>query len=229
MANIDKLEKSIGIEFKNRDLLLESLTHRSYLNENPKWSHPHNERLEFLGDAILELIITEDLFFKYPHEDEGVLTSYRSALVNYQILSKIAKKIEIGKFIYLSAGEAKDVGRAREVILANTFESLVGAIYLDQGYEITKRFIYKFVFVLIDEVVKAGSYKDPKSYLQEIIQDKLRVTPTYKVLEERGPDHKRIFHVGVFYGEKLIAEGEGLSKQEAEVVAAEKALRKEDA
>lgn len=227
MSDLATLEKSIGVTFKTKNLLLEALTHRSYLNENPKWVVPHNERLEFLGDAVLELIITEDLFARYPKEDEGVLTSYRSALVNYQILAKVAQKLEFGKYIFLSAGEAKDVGRAREVILANTFEAVVGAIYLDQGYAVVKKFIDKFVFLNIDEVIRAGAYRDPKSYLQEIVQDKFRVTPTYKVLDERGPDHKRIFKVGVFFGDKKIAEGEGLSKQEAEVEAAESALTKE--
>ena len=171
MANIEKLEKSIGIEFKNKNLLLEALTHRSYLNENPNWSHLHNERLEFLGDAVLELIITEDLFFKYPNEDEGKLTSFRSSLVNYQILGKIAQKLDIGKFIYLSLGEAKDVGRAREVILANTFESLIGAIYLDKGYKKSEKFILKQLFethVVVEDVLEKET--DFKSRTIEWVQ-----------------------------------------------------------
>lgn len=227
MADLSILEKNIGVSFENRSLLTEALTHRSYLNENPKWDVSHNERLEFLGDAVLELAITEDLFFKYPKYDEGDLTGLRAALVNYQMLAKVAQNINLGKFIFLSAGEAKDVGRAREVILANTMEAVIGAIYLDSGYGAAKKFIDRFVFANLEEVVNAGLYKDPKSYLQEIVQEKLRLTPNYKVLEERGPDHRRVFKVGVFFGEKLIADGEGLSKQEAEIKAAENALKKE--
>ena len=218
------LENKIEVVFKNKNLLKESLTHRSYINENPNWGLSHNERLEFLGDAVLELIVTENLFNKFPDSPEGELTSIRAALVNYQMLAIIAKNIELDNFILLSRGEAKDIGKAREVILANAFEALLGAIYLDSGYEDAKKFIKTFVMNQLQEVVDKKLYQDPKSLLQEIVQDKFKVTPTYIVLSERGPDHAKIFQIGVHFGDKLIAEGEGLSKQEAEVEAAKNAL-----
>lgn len=221
------MEKKLGIVFKNKALLQESLTHRSYLNENPTWPTPHNERLEFLGDAVLELASTENLFERFPQYAEGQLTSLRAALVNYQIIAKIAKDIDLEGFVLLSRGEAKDTGRAREVILANAMEALIGAIYLDSGYEAAKKIIDKFIVgAYVDKILEAGLYKDPKSELQEIAQDKVKVTPTYSVLEEWGPDHKKIFRIGVYFGDKLIAEGEGYSKQEAEIEAAKNALKK---
>ena len=218
------LENKIGVVFKNKNLLKEALTHRSYINENPKWGLAHNERLEFLGDAVLELAVTENLFNKFPDSPEGELTSIRAALVNYQMLAIIAKNIELDNFILLSRGEAKDVGKAREVISANAFEALLGAVYLDAGYDVAKKFIETFVMSQLQEVIDKKLYKDPKSLLQEIAQDKFKVTPTYIVLSERGPDHAKIFQIGVYFGDKLIAEGEGLSKQEAEVEAAKNAL-----
>ena len=219
------LENKIGVVFKNKNLLKEALTHRSYINENPKWGLAHNERLEFLGDAVLELAVTENLFNKFPDSPEGELTSIRAALVNYQMLAIIAKNIELDNFILLSRGEAKDVGKAREVISANAFEALLGAVYLDAGYDEAKKFIGTFVMSQLQEVIDKKLYKDPKSLLQEIAQDKFKVTPTYIVFSERGPDHAKIFQIGVHFGDKLIAEGEGLSKQEAEVEAAKNALR----
>jgi len=220
------LEKKLGIVFKNKALLQEALTHRSYLNENPSWNVPHNERLEFLGDAVLELASTENLFNRFPQYPEGQLTSLRAALVNYQMMAKIARDLELENFILLSRGEAKDTGRAREVILANAMEALIGAIYLDSGYGEAKRIIEQFVVEPhVDKILETGLYKDPKSYLQEIAQEKLKVTPTYSVLEEWGPDHKKIFRTGVYFGDKLIAEGEGYSKQEAEIEAAKNALK----
>lgn len=218
------LENKIGVVFKNKDLLKESLTHRSYINENPSWGLPHNERLEFLGDSVLELAVTENLFNKFPDAPEGELTSIRAALVNYQMLAIVAKNIELDGFILLSRGEAKDVGKAREVILANAFEALLGAIYLDAEYDAAKKFIEVFVMSQLQEVVDKKLYKDPKSLLQEIVQDKFKITPTYSVISEYGPDHAKIFKIGVYFGEKLIAEGEGSSKQEAEVEAAKNAL-----
>jgi len=223
-VDFTNLENKIEVVFKNKNLLKESLTHRSYINENPNWGLSHNERLEFLGDAVLELIVTENLFNKFPDSPEGELTSIRAALVNYQMLAIIAKNIELDNFILLSRGEAKDIGKAREVILANAFEALLGAIYLDSGYEDAKKFIKTFVMNQLQEVVDKKLYQDPKSLLQEIVQDKFKVTPTYIVLSERGPDHAKIFQIGVHFGDKLIAEGEGLSKQEAEVEAAKNAL-----
>lgn len=223
---IDILEDKIGIEFKNKNILKEALTHRSYLNENPRSPVPHNERLEYLGDAVLELAVTEYLFKKYPNYEEGEMTSLRAALVNYQMLSRVAREISLEDFILLSRGEAKDVGKARDVILANALEALMGAIYLDQGYEAVKNFIIKFILSHLGEVLEKGLHRDPKSLLQEIVQERSKITPTYKVLSEKGPDHQKEFLVGVFFDEKMVAEGSGFSKQEAESRAAEQALKK---
>ncbi|NCO15312.1 ribonuclease III [Candidatus Wolfebacteria bacterium CG18_big_fil_WC_8_21_14_2_50_39_7] len=226
VSDLSKLEQKLGIQFKNKDLLKEAITHRSYLNENPSWNLPHNERLEFLGDAVLELAVTEDLFNQYPQYPEGQLTSLRAALVNYQAIATVARDLNLGNFILLSRGEAKDVGRAREVILANAMEALLGAIYLDNGYQGAKKIIERFVInPNLDKIIEAGLYKDPKSHLQEVVQEKLKLTPTYQILEEWGPDHKKIFRMGVYFGEKLITEGEGYSKQEAEIEAAKNALK----
>jgi len=226
VSDLSKLEQKLGIQFKNKDLLKEAITHRSYLNENPSWNLPHNERLEFLGDAVLELAVTEDLFNQYPQYPEGQLTSLRAALVNYQAIATVARDLNLGNFILLSRGEAKDVGRAREVILANAMEALLGAIYLDNGYQGAKKIIERFVInPNLDKIIEAGLYKGPKSHLQEVVQEKLKLTPTYQILEEWGPDHKKIFRMGVYFGEKLITEGEGYSKQEAEIEAAKNALK----
>lgn len=219
------LEKILGYSFRGRDLLQEALTHRSYLNENQTWRLPHNERLEFLGDAVLELTVTEELFHRYPDEDEGKLTALRAALVNYQRLFSIARGIDLGKYLLLSRGEAEDNnGRAREVILANAMEAVIGAVYLDGGYAAAKRLINELVMNHLDEVLRGKLYKDAKSLLQEKAQADARITPVYRVLEERGPEHEKIFRVGVYFGERLMAEGEGASKQEAELEAAKKAL-----
>jgi ribonuclease-3 len=225
LLDLSKLEKTIGVTFKNRVLLKEALTHRSYLNENPSWGIPHNERMEYLGDAVLELVITEELYNRFPLYSEGQLTSLRAALVNYLILADIAKGMGLENFILLSRGEAKDVGRARDVILANAFEALIGAIYLDLSYQEAKSFVKNYVMARLDEILKKKLYIDPKSLLQERIQEQLKITPTYKVLEEKGPDHQRIFTVGVYFGDKLIASGEGPSKQIAEIEAAQNALK----
>lgn len=224
MKDLSRFEKKIGIKFKNEDLLKEALTHRSYLNEHPSWPTPHNERLEYLGDAVLELVVSEELFAMFPNLAEGPLTSFRAALVNYILLAKVAKDIELGDFLYLSKGEAKDVGRARDVILANALEALIGAIYSDQGYAGAKKFITKFVMAYLQEIQAKELYRDPKSVLQEKAQEKLKLTPNYKVLKEFGPDHAKTFVVGLYFGDKLIATGTGPSKQEAEVEAAREAL-----
>jgi ribonuclease-3 len=224
--NPGDFEKKIGFTFKNKDLLTESITHRSYLNEYPDWRLPHNERLEYLGDAVLELIVSEELFQRFPNYPEGKLTVLRAALVNYQILARVAESIHLQDVILLSRGEKKDTGRAREVILANAIEAVIGAMYMDQGLEKVRKFVKQFVIVNLDEVLKTKSYKDAKSELQEIIQEKLKLTPTYSVLGESGPAHKRIFKMGAYFGEKLIAEGTGPSKQEAEIEAAKNALKK---
>ena len=221
------LENKIKIQFKDRNLLQSALTHRSYLNENRRWPMPHNERLEFLGDAVLELITTEFLYRNYP-EPEGELTNLRSALVNYKILSEIASSLELDKYILLSKGEAKDTGRARQVILANAIEALIGAIYLDAGFEITRIFVDEFIINNLTKIVSDGKILDPKSKFQELTQEKLGVTPHYKVLAEWGPDHNKNFEVGVFVNERQVAKGVGSSKQEAEISAAENGLKVTD-
>lgn len=223
---IEELENKIGINFRNIDLLLEAITHRSYLNEQPNWRVSHNERLEYLGDAVLEVIVSETLFKRPENWSEGHMTLIRAALVNYQMLAKIAKEIGLEKYILMSKGESKDTSKAKEVILANTFEAIIGAIYLDKGFEAAKKFVSKFVLNRLEEIIKSKSYKDAKSELQEIIQEELKLTPTYKVLEEKGPPHARVFKIGVYFNNKLIAQGTGLSKQEGELEAAKKALQK---
>lgn len=225
--DLDSLEKQIKVKFNDRNLLQSALTHRSYLNENRKWPLPHNERLEFLGDAVLELITTEYLYRNYPNP-EGELTNLRSALVNYKMLSEIASGLKLDEHILLSKGEAKDTGRARQVILANAMEALIGAIYLDSGFEITKNFIYGFVINHLDKIMSDGKILDPKSKFQELTQEKLGVTPHYEVLAEWGPDHNKNFEVGVFVGDRQIAKGVGSSKQEAEIAAAENGLKVSD-
>lgn len=222
----EKLEKKLGVSFKNEDLLTEALTHRSYLNEYPRWRLPQNERLEYLGDAVLELIVSDELFAKFPDYPEGKLTVLRAALVNYQMLARVAEEIGLDDFILMSRGERKDTGKAREVILANAIEAVIGAMYLDQGIEKVRAFVRKDIMNNLDEVVKTKSYKDAKSELQELVQEKLRLTPTYRVREESGPAHKRAFTMGVYFGDKFIAEGGGASKQEAELEAAKNALKK---
>ncbi len=224
MDNFKSFEKIIDYKFKNQDFLKEALTHRSYLNENPQWQYGQNERMEFLGDAVLELITTEELFLLFPQHPEGKLTPIRSALVNFQMMAKIARDFKLDDFILLSKGEAKDSGRARDVILANGAEAVIGAIYLDGGIKPAKAFIKKFVMNNLEEILAKGLQYDAKSKLQEIIQEKNKITPVYKVLGEEGPDHARVFTSGVFFGEKLIATGTGQSKQDAEVDAAKKAL-----
>jgi ribonuclease-3 len=218
-------ETSIGIEFKNKELLKQAFIHRSYLNENRSIKLEHNERLEFLGDAVLELVITDYLYKKYPEKDEGELTAYRSSLVNSVTLAGAAEKIGMNSFLLLSKGESKDTGRARQVILANTFEALVGALYMDQGYDVAQKFIADQLFGLIEEIVKNRSFIDAKSRFQEEAQEKVGATPAYKLLKETGPDHNKVFTVGVYLREEMIVMGEGKSKQEAEQDAALKALK----
>ncbi|HVO28778.1 MAG TPA: ribonuclease III [Candidatus Paceibacterota bacterium] len=220
------MEKKLGAKFRNGDLLVEALTHRSYLNEYPRWRLPHNERLEYLGDAVLELLVSEELFDRFPEQPEGQLTVLRAALVNYQILARVAERIGLQDFIMMSRGERKDTGRAREVILANAIEAVIGAMYVDQGLEKVRVFVKKNVMNNLDEVLKTKSYKDAKSELQEVVQEKLKLTPTYAVLDESGPAHQRTFKMGVYFNGKLIASGNGPSKQEAEVEAAKNALAK---
>lgn len=219
-----KFEETSGITFKNKELLRRAFTHRSYLNENRSTESSHNERLEFLGDAVLELMVTEYLFEKYPDSNEGDLTAYRASLVNAITLSEVAQKIGVNDFLLLSKGEAKDTGKARQYILANTIEAIIGAIYLDQGYDAAKYFVSKNLFHLIDKIIEEQSWIDAKSKFQEKSQEKEGLTPLYKSLKEEGPDHDKKFTIGVYLGKDLIAEGTGMSKQEAEQVAAKKAL-----
>lgn len=222
--NFLQFEKKLNITFKNKNLLKQAFLHRSYLNENKGLKMDHNERLEFLGDAVLELAVTEYLYNKYPKKPEGDLTSYRAALVNTSTLSTIATGLSMNDYLLLSKGEAKDTGRARQYILANTFESFVGALYIDQGYEAAKNFISENLFLLTDEIVAKGLWQDSKSHFQEIAQEKASITPQYKTVQEIGPDHAKNFVVGVYLGEEFIGEGEGKSKQEAEQAAAQNAL-----
>jgi ribonuclease-3 len=225
MKNFDLLEKKLNISFKDKDLLITAFCHRSFLNENPEFYLPHNERLEFLGDAVLELVVTEYLYKNYPDKNEGELTNWRAALVNARMLSEIARNLGFNDFLLLSRGEEKETGKARMYILANTFEAFIGALYLDQGYKACKDFIEKHLIVKLPEIIEKGLFKDAKSRFQEEAQERVGITPTYKVLEEFGPDHAKHFIVGVFLKDELVAKGEGSSKQEAELEAAKKALQ----
>jgi ribonuclease-3 len=225
MDSIEKFAKDLGINFENFDFFREALTHRSYLNENRGYKLNHNERMEFLGDAVLELVITEFLYKTYPNP-EGELTSWRAALVNGEMLSEIAKELNVEEHLLMSRGESKDTGRARQYLLANAMESIIGAIYLDQGYAEASKFIIKNVAVKLDEILKNKTYKDAKSYFQEKAQENMRITPSYQVLKESGPDHDKRFVVGVLLGDELVAEGEGISKQDAQRNAAQAALEK---
>jgi ribonuclease III len=224
MIDFSKFEEKTNIIFNDKKLLEQAFIHRSYINENSNTASYHNERLEFLGDAVLELIITEYLYNKYPNEDEGNLTAYRSALVNAVIIGEVAVELGMNEYLLLSKGEAKDIGKARGYILANTYEAYVGAIYLDRGYEIAKNFIAKTLFNKIDIIVAKKLWRDSKSLVQEKAQEYQNVTPSYKVLQETGPDHDKYFTIGIFFGQDCIAEGKGKSKQEAEQNAAHKAL-----
>lgn len=222
---INELENKIGYSFQDKDLLLTALTHRSYLNENTKWHLNHNERLEFLGDAVLELVVTEYLYKNYPNP-EGEMTNWRAALVNAVMLSKITSEFDLNDYILLSRGEARDTGRARQYILANAIEALIGAIYLDQGYEPCEKFIKRFILKELPTIIEKRLYRDAKSLFQEMAQDKVGITPTYEVLEEWGPDHARTFKIGVFLEKEMAGQGQGPSKQEAQQQAAEDALLK---
>lgn len=225
MANFSDFEKKTKIIFKNKSLLEQAFIHRSYINENPGVKLSHNERLEFLGDAVLELVVTDFLYKKYPSYTEGELTSLRSALVNAVIIAEVASKVGMNDYLLLSKGEAKDNGKARQYILANTFEAYVGALYMDQGLEAAEKFIQKYLLPKTEEIVSKKLWRDAKSLVQEKAQEFVNVTPAYKVLSESGPDHDKHFTVGIFFGANKIAEGRGQSKQEAEQKAAESALK----
>lgn len=221
-----EFSKHNNIQFSSQKLLEQAFIHRSFINENPRTGLEHNERLEFLGDAVLELVVTEYLYTHYPNHNEGDLTAYRSALVNAVTLGSVADKLLFNDLLKLSKGEAKDVSRARSSILADAYEAFVGALYLDQGYETVKLFISSTLLGKTEEIIRKGLYKDAKSFVQEKSQELCGVTPAYKVLHEEGPDHDKIFRVGIYFGDDLIAEGEGKSKQEAETSSARAAIEK---
>jgi len=224
MIDFSELEKKLGLKFKNKDLLTQAFCHRSYLNENPSAHLKNNERLEFLGDAVLELIVTEELYEKYPKKPEGELTNWRAALVNAKMLSETANELGLNDYLLLSKGEKKEKGKARQYILANTFEALIGSAYLDLGYKKCHDFIKKNLIAKLPEIIEKGLFKDAKSCFQEEAQERTGITPTYKVMREWGPDHSKNFIIGVFLNSELVAEGQGSSKQEAEVEAAKNAL-----
>lgn len=224
LPDFKKLQKQLGLKFNNKDLLMRAFIHRSFLNENRGSFKEHNERLEFLGDAVLELAITNFLFHKYPDKPEGELTSFRAALVNTNTLAETAGKLGFNDYLLLSRGESKDTGRARNYILADTFEAVIGAIYLDLGYQASNKFIADNIFPLIDEIVEKGTFIDAKSLFQEKAQEKFGHTPSYETVGEEGPDHDKHFTVSVNVGDKFVAKGKGKSKQEAEQEAARKAL-----
>ncbi|MDE1970153.1 MAG: ribonuclease III [Patescibacteria group bacterium] len=224
VADHTALEQKLGIRFQNPDLLIEALTHRSYINEHPSWRLPHNERLEFLGDAVLELASTRFLFEQFPHKPEGELTSFRAALVNTDALAEVATALGLDQFILLSRGEAAHTGKAKKNILADALEALIGALYRDQGYETAEGFIAQHILAALESVLSTQRYRDPKSVFQEKAQAHVSITPVYQVVDEWGPDHDKRFLVGVFLGDERVATGEGASKQEAETNAAREGL-----
>ncbi|MCR4277893.1 MAG: ribonuclease III [Candidatus Berkelbacteria bacterium] len=225
--DIDRFEKQTGLHFKDKKLLEMVFTHRSYLNEAGTTDLEHNERLEFLGDAVLELVVTDYLYKNFTNP-EGELTNWRSSIVRGEILARVAGELELGEFLFLSRGEDKSGGRTRTLILANTFEALIGAIYLDAGYKDAEKFISQHLIALLPEIIEKKLYIDPKSRLQELSQEKMGATPEYRVMGEEGPDHTKIFTVGVYVNRKLLAQGTGSSKQKAETAAASEAIKNFD-
>ncbi len=224
MAQFDKLQKDLNVQFESMDLLRTAFTHRSYINETNDTTLEHNERMEYLGDAVIELIITHYLFERFPETPEGQLTAYRAALVRTESLSKAAQDLGFNEYLLLSKGEARDIGRARNYILANTFEAFVGALYLDQGYVVAREFVIAQLAPFMDIVLEKSLWRDAKSYVQEKAQEILNVTPTYDMVDHKGPDHDKTFVVVIKFGEDVITTGEGPSKQEAQQEAARKAL-----
>ncbi|MBN1494830.1 ribonuclease III [Candidatus Peregrinibacteria bacterium] len=219
----ENLEKLLGFAFKNKDLLDLAFVHKSFINEY-RDKNESNERLEFLGDAVLELAVTEYLYKTYPHNPEGVLTNWRSALVQGKNLALIANELSLGNYLYLSRGEEKSGGRKKNYILANTLEALIGAIYLDHGYKTSHNFISKYILERLEQILEAGLHIDAKSHFQELAQEKISMTPEYKFIKEWGPDHAKRFMMAVYIGDKKVGEGEGSSKQKAEEDAARNAL-----
>lgn len=224
--NLKDIEDKIGLEFKNKNLLKTAFIHRSYLNEHPKERLGHNERLEFLGDSVLGFIVSDYLFEKFPKHPEGDLTNFRSSIVNAKILSVVARELDLGQYLFLSRGEEATGGRDRQYLLANTYESLLGAIYLDSGTETSTKFIHKTLLPHLKTIIEKKLYKDYKSQLQEIAQAKFNITPNYNIVSEKGPDHTKTFETGAYLHKKLLAKGTGKSKQDAEQEAAKLALEK---
>lgn len=218
-------KENFGFEFDDPELILTAFTHRSYMNEHKKSAREHNERLEFLGDAVLELVVTEYLFGNYS-EPEGILTNWRSALVRTESIGAASARLGYESMLRLSRGEKQGSERARQQILANTFEAVIGAVYMDKGYEACKKIITDHILSTFEEILATGSWRDPKSRLQEVAQSLDGTTPVYKVLSEEGPDHDKIFTLGVYVGQKLLGKGTGSSKQNAQQKAAEAALQK---
>jgi len=223
-TDLNKLQKIVGATFSDLNLLRSAVTHRSYLNEHKEVTWDHNERLEFLGDAVLELVVTDFLYKKYPEKPEGELTAIRAALVNTVSLAAASEQLGVNEFLMMSKGEAKDMGRARQYILANTFEACIGALYMDQGYDVATQFIATHLFPKTEGIVKDRLWQDGKSRFQELAQEHTGVTPTYETVAQEGPDHDRVFTVGVYLRKEKVAEGTGRSKQEAEQEAARKAV-----
>lgn len=224
LASLNTLESILKVTFTDKTHLLSAITHRSYLNEHREATWDHNERLEFLGDAVLELVVTDHLFKTYAEKPEGELTAVRAALVNTVSLAQASEKMGVNDFLLMSKGEAKDVGRARQYILANAFESCIGAIYVDQGYEAASQFIADHLFSKTEAIVNNRLWQDAKSRFQELAQEHSSITPNYETLAQEGPDHDRVFTVGVYLKNELVAEGKGRAKQEAEQQAAEAAI-----
>lgn len=224
MKDFTLLEKNLDIYFENKGLLQQAFIHRSYINEQSGSGLSHNERLEFLGDAVMELIVTDYLYEYFPKNPEGELTAYRASLVNTITISDTARELGFDEFLILSKGESKDTGKARAYILANTYEAFIGALYLDQGYNTARSFVHTTLIKKLDYIIQHGLWRDAKSYVQERSQEIESVTPSYRVIHQVGPDHDKTFTVGIYFGDKLIAEGKGSSKQEAETDAARNAL-----
>ncbi len=225
--DLKKLQKKLGVNFNDENLLKQALVHRSYLNENPDFAVGHNERLEFLGDAVLEIVVTEYLYLNFTDRPEGDLTSWRASLVNSKMLYEVTPSLGVEDFLYLSKGEARDKDKkSRHFILADALEAIIGAIYLDQGMEVAKDFILKNIVCQLNKVLENQTFLDPKSHFQEKAQEIEGITPHYEILKEEGPDHDKTFTVGLYLNEKLICEGLGSSKQEAQVVAATNGIKK---
>jgi ribonuclease III len=224
----ESLEEKIGIKFRNLDILDVAFVHKSYLNEHKDKKKEHNERLEFLGDAVLELVVTDFLYKNFPTKGEGIMTNWRAALVKGKHLAEIAVQLDLGIYLFLSRGEERSGGRKKGYILANTLEALIGAIYMDQDYVTAHDFIGKFILNKLGSILEKGLHIDAKSRFQEISQEFMGITPEYRVLKEEGPDHNKIFTMGAYIGEEFIAQGEGSSKQKAEQLAAEASLKAKD-